>query len=289
MNLTRKPQTFGAVAVGVALAVTMSACGGGGASSAASTTPTSRGNNPVQGSGASFPGTFGQIAAISGSSMEVQNPQNGQVTVSWTSSTRFSKTVSVSLSSVTVNDCVSVVGTTANSQLTAATVTVSQPDSSGSCAGRVAGTGGGGGGGATGFGGGFRNGVPPGGSVPNRPAAAANFGIARGKVTSVSPTSLVIFGTSSSAFRGRGSATSTSVPDSSITVQLSSSTRYTETETASPSDVAVNECATASGTTDSTGAVTANTIRLSPAGPNGCTTGLGGLGGLGRGAASGNG
>ena len=285
MNLTRKPQTLGAVAAGVALAVTLSACGGGGASNAASTTPTTRGSNPGQGSGASFPGTFGQIAAVSGSSMEVQNPQNGQVTVSWTSSTRFSKTVNVSLSSVTANDCVTVVGTTADSQLTATTVMVSQPDSLGSCTGRAAGNGAGGGAGGTGFGGRFRTGAPPTGSVPNRPAAP-NFGMARGKVTSVSPNALVIFGTTSSGFRGRGSTTSTSVPDSSVTVQVNSSTRYTETQTASSSDVAVNECATATGSTDSTGAVTANIIRLSPAGPNGCTTGFGGFG---RGAASGNG
>ena len=287
MNLTRKPQIFGAVAAGVALAVILSACGGGGASNAASTTPTTRGgSNPGPGSGGSFPGTFGQIAAVSGSSMEVQNPQNGQVTVSWTSSTRFSKTVNVSLSSLTANDCVTVVGTTANSQLTATTVAVSQPDSSGSCTGRAGGTGAGGGAGGTGLGGRFRTGAPPAGSVPNRPAAAASFGMARGKVTSVSPTALVIFGTTSSGFRGRGSTTSTSVPDSSVTVQVNSSTRYTETQTASASDVAVNECATATGTTDSTGAVTANTIRISPAGPTGCTTGFGGFG---RGAASGNG
>ncbi|HEX4864068.1 MAG TPA: hypothetical protein VFV02_08350, partial [Acidimicrobiales bacterium] len=179
-------------------------------------------------------------------------------------------------------DCVNVVGTTAGSQITANTVTISQPDSAGSCSGRANGTGGGGG---TGFGGGFRNGAPSSGSVPNRPAGSANFGIARGKVTSVSPTALVIFGTSSSGFR-QGSTTSTSVPDASVTVQLTSSTRYTETQTAGASDLAVNDCVTAAGTTVSTGAVTANTIRISPPGPNGCTIGFGRGGG---GAAGSNG
>jgi len=283
MNLTHKPQTLGAAAAGVALAVALSACGGGGASNAASTSPTTAGNNPSGRAGARFPGTSGQVAAISGSSMEVQNPQNGQVTVSWTSSTRFSKTVSLSVSSIASGDCVNVVGTTAGSQITANTVTISQPDSSGGCSGRVNGTGGGGGTGfGGGFGGGFRNGAPTSGSVPNRPAGSVNFGIARGKVTSVSPTALVIFGTSSSGFR-QGSTTSTSVPHTSVTVQLTSSTRYTETQTAGSSDLAVNDCVTAAGNTDSTGAVTASTIRISSPGPSGCTAGFG------RGAAASNG
>ncbi len=46
--------------------------------------------------GGSFPGASGSVAAITGSSMEVQNQQTGQVTVSWTSSTTFSKTVTLS-------------------------------------------------------------------------------------------------------------------------------------------------------------------------------------------------
>ncbi len=294
MNLTRKPQTLGAVAVGVALAVTLSACGGGGASNAASTSPTTGGSSGSSGSGARLPGTSGQIAAITGSSMEVQNPQNGQVTVNWTSSTRFSKTVTVSVSSVAAGACVNVVGSNSGGQVTADTVTISQPDSSGSCTARVNGTGGGGGTGfGGGFGGGFRNGAPPSGSVPNPPAGAGNFGFARGKVTSVSPTALVIYGTSSSGTRPRGSTTSTSVPDTSLTVQLTSSTRYVETQTAGSSDLVVNDCVTAAGATDSTGAVTANTIRISSPGPNGCTIGFGGRGlgggGFGGGAAAGNG
>ena len=284
MNLIRKPQTLGAAAAGIALAVTLGACGGGGASNAASTSPTTGGTNPSTGSGRGFPGTSGQIAAISDSSMEVQNPQSGQVTVRWSSSTRFSKTVTVAVSSIAAGDCVNVTGSTTSTQLTANTVTVSQPDSSGSCTMRVSGTGAGGGtGSGGGFGGGFRNGAPPSSSLPNRPAGAGNFGFARGKVTSVSPTALVIYGTSSSGFPQQGSTTSTSVPDSSVTVQLTSSTRYTETQTAAASDLAVNDCVTAGGTTDSTGAVTANNIRISSPGPNGCTAGFG------RGAAAGNG
>jgi hypothetical protein len=54
----------------------------------------------------------------------------------------------------------------------------------------------------------------------------------------------------------------------------------------------VGKCATAVGTADSTGAVTARSITLSTAGANGCTTGFGrfggGAGGAGGGAPGGS-
>ncbi len=61
------------------------------------------------------PGVSGTVAAVdpASSSMEVQNPETGQTTVSWTASTTFVETVSASLASVQAGDCVAVNGTPA--------------------------------------------------------------------------------------------------------------------------------------------------------------------------------
>jgi hypothetical protein len=270
---------MGVLATGAALALTLGACGGGSAIASKSSPTTIAGGGTQRGTGQNFPGAAGTVAAVAGSSVEVQNPQNGQVTVSWTPSTVFTKTVSVTESSVKAGECVTAAGSTVTGTLVATTVTITPPDSSGSCT-RMGGAGGFGGGG----GGFFRSGggTPP-SSIPNRtlPPGAANFGIASGKVTSVSPTSLVIYGFSGSGFgrRARGS-TSTSTPPTTVaatnvTVDVTSSTTYNEIESATSGDVAVNDCVTAAGTADDTGAITARTIRITPAGPNGCTAGFG--------------
>lgn len=285
MNPARKKRTLGVLGTGAALAVVLGACGGGGSSATSTTTPTTgparSGSNGSAGGG--FPGATGQVAAISSASMEVQNQQTGQVTVAWTSSTTFTKTVTLSASSVAPGDCVTVVGSTSGGQLTARTVTMSQPDSSGNCTGRF---------GGTRAGGGFPRGTAPSGSVPSRPtgslpAAAANFGFASGKVTSVNGATLVIFGTSSSGFRGRQSGNTstppTTLPSSSISITLSSSTTYTETQTAAASDLAVGDCVTANGTSDSTGAIAARTVRITSTGGQSCGSGFASGGGLANG------
>jgi hypothetical protein len=220
------------------------------------------------------------VAQINGTSMEVQNQQSGQVTVNWTSSTTFTKTVTVTAASVAAGDCVTITGSTSSGQLTANNVTISQPDSSGNCnAGRFGGSGGGG------FPGG--GGSPPnGGTLPSRPSGsfpggASGFSFASGKVTSLSATSLVIYGISSAGFSGgaQGSTPPTSIKDSNVTVGLSSSTRYNESQTVTSSTLAVGDCVTAVGSTDSTGAVSARTVRITSTGAQSCTSGFGPPGG----------
>ena len=56
-------------------------------------------------------GASGSVAALNASSMEVQNASTGQTTVSWTSTTQFSKTVTEAVSSLAAGDCVTVTGT----------------------------------------------------------------------------------------------------------------------------------------------------------------------------------
>ena len=68
-----------------------------------------------------------------------------------------------------------------------------------------------------------------------------------------------------------------------VTVALSSSTTYTETQPAASSNLAVGDCVTATGTPGSTGAVTATAVRITSTGGQTCTAGFPGGG---RGAAT---
>lgn len=272
----------------------LSACGGGShtttGSTSSPTTGSSSAGNPSNGSpaaggsGGGFPGASGSVAAISGASMEVQNQQSGQVTVSWTSSTAFTKTVKLTAADVTAGDCVTVTGSDSTGTLVANQVTLSKPTASGTCtSGRV-----GAGGGA------FPGGNPPtgairsnNGSVPTPPSGSApaglsGFGFASGKVTSVGPSSMVIYGISSSGSgrSGRGSQTSTpatSVKSSNVTIGVNSSTGYTQTSSAAASSLAVGDCVTAVGSADSTGAVAARSIRIASTGGQTCSSGFGGF------------
>jgi hypothetical protein len=271
-----------------ALAVGLIACGGGSTPVANTNTaapPTSRANGPQ-----TPPGTFGTAAAVSATSLEVQNPTNGQVTVNFTASTTFSNTVSGTLADVTAGSCVTVSSTATGSSrpapgtpITARTVSITQPGASGCTAGGF----GGGGGGVTGGNGGSRPNRPSGSAQPSgstRPSGAnganrGNFGgFAFGSVTAVSATGFTVH----SAARGQTAATDT-------TVTVNATTSYSKVESATSSALAVGQCIAAVGSTDDTGAVTAKTIGISKAGPNGCTQGFGGRGAGGRGGNGGNG
>ena len=80
------------------------------------------------------PSASGTIATVTGTSMEAQNPESGQTTVNWTSSTSFSQTTSASASAVTTGECVTATGQAGSGGgVTASRVMISQPNSSGSC------------------------------------------------------------------------------------------------------------------------------------------------------------
>ena len=84
-------------------------------------------------------GATGSVAAMTGSTMEVQNPSSGQTTVNWTSTTTFSKSVTEAVSSLTVGTCVTVTGTPSKSSKTtiaARSISVAADSSTGSCTGR---------------------------------------------------------------------------------------------------------------------------------------------------------
>jgi Domain of unknown function (DUF5666) len=291
-----------ATAVALALAAALAACGSGSSktsSNPTTTTPAKSSNSASGGSGPNAtaggtpPGAFGTVAAITGSTMEVQNQQSGQETVSWTSTTRFSKTATLTSASVKAGDCVTVTGTTSGGVITARSVVVSAASSTGSC------TSGFGGGGFVRGGGTFRGGgtggtgssTPPSSRPANRTgtgaANLANLGVASGSVVSVAPTSMVIHGVSFSgagfARRSAGSTAPSTPPTTAaptnITVTLASSTTFTETVTATAASLAVGDCVMATGSTNSTGAVAASVVRITATAGQTCTAGFGGGGG----------
>ncbi|MET3806112.1 hypothetical protein ABIB25_003121 [Nakamurella sp. UYEF19] len=257
------------------------------------------------------PEAYGSIAALAAGTLQVQNT-TAQTTVKYTSATTFTETVKKAIRDVKVGSCVTAAAAVtqptgtgsapasgaaqaptsraAVTELTAATVLISQPVA-GVC---EAGAGGGFGGGA-----GTR---PTGAAVPN--GGAANGGAANGAVPS-GASGAGGAGASGSGTAGRGnfgsfgertSGTVTSISGSTIVVQetnrttrattkvtvtVNGKTAYTETAAAKSTALEVGLCAVAIGTADTTGAVAAKSIALSPAGATGCTSGFG-AGGLGN-------
>ena len=267
------------------LSLVAAACGGASASKSASSTgssssgtkssaPTGSGGGSTSGgspgsfgggaggfAGGKVPGAFGTVAAVSGSTLEVQNPETGQVSVLVTASTVISRTVTVPASSVRVGSCVTVTGTPSSTGTVSARTVSIRPATAGSCA--VA---------RRGFPGGFRPGsrsgsagtTPP--SVPGgRKFSGSKLGFASGKVTATNSAGFTV----QSSIGGK---------TKSVTVHTTSATTYSEAERGTLADVHVGACASAFGTTGDTGAVTAKTLSLSTPGPKGCVGGFGGGG-----------
>jgi hypothetical protein len=253
-------------------------------------------------------GAIGSVAALSGTSMEVQNPSSGQTTVSWSPTTTFSRDVTESVSAVAVGDCVTATGSASKKSKTtiaARSITLTTPDSSGACNGpgggrfRVgSGSGGPPAGGfrfRTGAGGGpgnFPEGGPrafPGGGAggKNFRNPLANLDIASGKVTAVSGSTLTVSGFSISPgnFSGRSNSTTKqpSKPKTeTVKVTTSSSTTVNTTQSATSADLAVGDCVSAFGPAATNGSVTATTVRITSTGGGDCFGGFPGGGGGGQ-------
>ena len=271
---------------GLALATSLAltACGsgattGGGqaVSTPASTTGgasgASGGQTGGQGGGRQ-PGVAGLVAAVSGSTMQVQT-RTDQTAVSWTGATTFSRSVPAALSDVTTGECITVLRLQADASaggaatpptvVSAAAVQVASPVN-GTCAG-------GAGGGARASGADTRTATPTPGLDATGPAGARGgrgFGVT-GLVTGVSGSSFSV------QEMARPGSTATP-PAAAVTVSTSSTTTYLKQAVATAADLTVGECATATGPADSTGSVTATSIALRPAINGSCTTGAGGRG-----------
>jgi hypothetical protein len=202
------------------------------------------------------------IAALSGTTMQVQSQQSGQVAVSWSGSTTFTHTVSAALSTVKAGDCLTAAAATgatgSAAAFTAATVTVTAPVN-GTCG---TGFGGGGAGGGTprAGGSGRPSGFPSGGA--GRPAAGA---FTTGTVSSVSGSEIVV------SAQQRGASGSSSAP-TTVTVTTDASTKVTTVASTSSSSLQVGKCVTAQGTADSSGTVAATSVRITDPVSGQCST-----------------
>jgi hypothetical protein len=288
-----------ALALGTALlAGLLTACDGGSPIPAAAAPTDGAGAGPGNTSkgtaGRGGPAASGLIAEIDGDTLQVQNASTGQVAVKVTSKTAYTQTKAATLADVTVGSCVfasaatstnsaassgpsasaptaSAAPSSAPSAITATIVQISKA-SGGSC-----------GDGQLGGPAGTRPSGAPTGQPSNLPSGVRpTDGTARrlalgdvltGKVTAVSGSTISVQVTARAAAGQTGSPTAS--PTTTVgTITVTSSTTFMQTVAATRAAVRVGLCATATGPTDSTGAVTATQLALSAADANGCTTGF---------------
>lgn len=220
------------------------------------------------------PAASGQIAYISGGTLEVRNPATGQTTVKITAKTAITATVEVTVKAVVKGSCIAATGTRArNGALEATTVTL------------VAAKGGKCGGAPRAFLSGGRRvfvGRTTSTTPRRRAPAPANAATAFGRVTAVGVPRITVEGTMLSfsatnrSSSGPKRARSTAIPKAKeLTVDVSSKTKYLKTGASNAKSLKVGECATAFGATNSIGAVTATRLSVSPASSGGCGFGGG--------------
>jgi hypothetical protein len=259
------------VAVLAAAAAAIAACGGQAATTSNSASAANQPAGANAGGGPGGNGAFGQVAAISGTTLQVQDPRNGQTAVTYTASTTFRQTVTVSRSALKAGDCVAVqpppsTGTSpAGSTVTAGSVTITQATATGcSRPGRTGAAGGG-----------FRGGNGSQSSARSTGGSRRGFGGggAFGQVTAVTATGFSV------KSAPPPTATATSSP-TAVQITTSPSTTYVETVAARSSAVKVGLCVAAIGTANSTATVKAVSVTVSRPGVNGCS-GFGGRFGAG--------
>ncbi|HJQ47193.1 MAG TPA: DUF5666 domain-containing protein [Amycolatopsis sp.] len=241
--------------IGGALVLLVAACGSSSGNTPAAAPASSA---PSGASRAAGPAASGTIAALAQSSVEVQNSSSGQVTVNYSGDTTFTDRVSGALADVTKGSCVVVMGT--GTPLMAKTVQIS-PATANGCTALFGGPGG-------------AAQRPQNGNASRTPRPSGTRGAnagdrAFGTVSAVSATGFTL----QQDNRQTGATTD-------VQVTVDPSTQYTKSESANSSALKVGQCLVATGQTDDTGAVTAKTISLSQAGPNGCDAGRGRTGGM---------
>lgn len=223
-----------------AVAVAVSACGTAGPSTAGQ--PAGSSSAPAAPS-AGPRGASGAVAELIGSTLQVQNARTGQVTVTFTPSTSFSRTVAATAADLVVGDCAFAAGAAALTSpavpagpITATAVMTSPATADGGCP----------------------SGGPGGLGRGARPAGGGRGARAAGKITSSSGSGFVL--QTSNATRA---------------VTTTQATTFSKTVTTDRSALAVGQCVTAVGPSDDTGTVAASSISIRQPGPQGCQGGFG--------------
>ena len=197
-------------------------------------------------------GASGQLVQINGQTLILTGP-SGDVTVTYTTSTTFTKTSIGTLADIVRGTCIFATGQKdAAGAVTTTTVLISPKTASG-CAARGFGPNGGQGGSPA-------PGASPRPSPTARPSAAANAAFVSGEVTSVSGPSITV-----------------QTANGSQTISVGSAAAITHSATVTASALQNGQCVRANGSMDSAGDVQATSITITPAGPSGtCTAGPGG-------------
>lgn len=256
-------------------AVLLAACGGGGSHPQATVSSTTTASSTAGAFRGGPPGASGQIAEIDGNTMQVQNPASGQVAVDVTASTRYTQAVATTLSAVTVGSCIvattpaSASGTTTPTAppssppsgprtITAGTVVVAAPSSTGSCGGVFGNR----------PGAGTRTGARPSGLPSGAATGAGRFArafgdVIAGEVTAISGSAISV----QAAQRSPDSASTTTEND---TVDVTAATKYTHTVAATKAALKVGLCVNATGTAAADGSITASNVAITSPGSTGC-------------------
>ena len=208
------------------------------------------------------PGASGVVADVSGRTMQVQNPAVGQVAVTWTAKTTFTEQIDASLADVAVGDCVMVTSAADPSSDSDFAVSADQVRITAAVDGECTPGGGRGPGGP-----GQLMTSAPEGAPTDLPSDVPTDGMVRvegsagafGQVTAVSQTGFTVDSVRPAAPGSPDSSTTTSVK-----VTVTGDTSYTTTAKATSDAVRVGVCVDAQGSEDSTGAVTADTIAVTP-------------------------
>ncbi|MCW2726058.1 MAG: hypothetical protein JWN35_2979 [Frankiales bacterium] len=241
------------------------ACGSSGSATATAPGAAATPGAQAQGQGGPprAPGVSGLVAAIEGSTLQVQDT-SAQTAVVYTAATAITATVPGTVSDVTVGVCATVRGAASGgaspaTSLTATSVTLSRPVN-GSCTAGFGGTGGPG----------RPGGTPPSGASPGAGARGrAAGGGGAGKVTAVNGGTFTL---ASIGFGAQGSTGGSSTTP--LVVGTTPTTTFSTQQRATSASLKTGECVTARGAADSSGTVTATSIAVRPAVNGACTTGF---------------
>jgi hypothetical protein len=230
------------VLVAAAAGLAVAACGNGAGAAKSSASP-SPGRGALARNGAS-----GQLVQINGQTL-ILTGAGGDVTVTFTTSTTFSRTSSAVLADVVPGICLVATGQKDSAGvLTASTVRLTPKTASGCGAGQ------------------FGPNTAPGAAArptPSDQPGQPPLAFVGGEVQSGIGTSITVL----------------TAGASSQTITVPTTANITKTSAASSADLRTGECLRANGQRDSAGEVQATSITISPAGPSGtCATGIGGRG-----------
>ena len=264
-------KTLSATAATLTLLLGLAGCGDDtGGASATGAQPSGLATYGSQDGQRQLPGASGEVAQVSGRTMQVQNPVSGQVAVTWTKHTTFTEQVAATLAEVSVGDCVMVTpidsaGSTDSpgDTVRADQVRILPASDAGTCTpeGDLQG----GGPALSGEGG-----TPPSGMPTDLPSdGSVRMMGAFGQVTKVSGTGFTVSTARPSAPGATGST------PTAVTVEVTDQTDLTRSAAATATAVKVGVCVDARGDEDSTGAITATSISVSPKVDGDCGTGFG--------------